>query len=187
MPNPPQYIRLWKSGFLKVLLATLPLLLAVGLVARPILRAASESNPVSTQTVFFAYWSVEAGFRSSVVLNNASVTQLTVQPTLYNLSGQPLTVSPIVLGPRQEVTANIADWLAQSGAGDSYNQGSLSLSYDAPDANYLGSQLSVVNAALSVSFDVPSENAATERGECGIERVVRCALGEYSKFRIVAA
>jgi hypothetical protein len=65
------------------------------------------------------------------------------------------------LGPDRRLQPTIADWIAQGNAGDSYNQGSLSLSYDAPDANYLGSQLSVVNAALSVSFDVPSENAAS--------------------------
>jgi hypothetical protein len=80
-----------------------------------------------------------------------------VNPTLYNLAGQPLAVGPIVLPPRQQIAAKIADWLAQSGVGEDLKQGNLILNYEAPDPAYLGAQVTVTNPAASLSFDFRDE------------------------------
>lgn len=146
-------------GFLKLAVPTLLLTATLLVIAttrsagRPAMRAAASS----TQMAFFAYWCQDRGFGSRVVINNASNTELSVTPTLYSLVGQPLAVTPIVLAARQEVTANVADWLAQSGAGSEFGQGSLILSYDAPDAAYLGAQVVVANPDLGLSFDFRDE------------------------------
>src|SRR5438128_1901425 len=51
-------------------------------------HAHAQSYP--TQKMFFAYWSIANGYSSSIVLNNPSNIQLTVRPTLYDLTGSPL-------------------------------------------------------------------------------------------------
>ncbi|MGH9899944.1 MAG: hypothetical protein ACRD4L_13955, partial [Pyrinomonadaceae bacterium] len=100
-------------------------------------------------------WSVDDGLSSSVFLNNASGIELTVRPTLYNLSGKQLVINPITLGARRQITANIADWLNQNNADDSFKQGNLILNYEAENATLLGSQVVITKAASSLSFDVP--------------------------------
>jgi hypothetical protein len=82
---------------------------------------------------------------------------MNVNPLMYNLAGQPLVVSPIVLAPRQQITANVADWLAQSGAGPEFKQGNLVLNYEAPDAAFLGAQVTVGDPASSLSYDFRDE------------------------------
>lgn len=120
-------------------------------------RAAAYSRSVMPQMGFFGYWSEDDGFKSTVVINNASNAPLTVTPTLYSLSGEPLKVSPIDLAPRRQLTANVADWLAQGGAGEDFKQGNLVLNYEAPDAGNMGAQVTVTNPESSLSFDFRNE------------------------------
>ncbi|MGH9897672.1 MAG: hypothetical protein ACRD4L_02310 [Pyrinomonadaceae bacterium] len=121
--------------------------------------ASTTSNPAQqqAQAALFTYWSVDDGFTSTVFLNNASGIELTVRPTLYNLSGKQLVINPITLGARRQITANIADWLNQNNADDSFKQGNLILSYEAPEATYLGAQVIVTKPASSLSFDFRNE------------------------------
>ncbi|MGH9915517.1 MAG: hypothetical protein ACRD63_09555, partial [Pyrinomonadaceae bacterium] len=119
--------------------------------------ASTASKPAQqqAQAALFTYWSVDDGLSSSVFLNNASGIELTVRPTLYNLSGKQLVINPITLGARRQITANIADWLNQNNADDSFKQGNLILNYEAENATLLGSQVVITKAASSLSFDVP--------------------------------
>jgi hypothetical protein len=120
-------------------------------------RAAAHTRSAMPQMGFFGYWSEDEGFKSNVVINNASNIQLTVNPILYSLNGHPLAVDPITLAPRRQLTANVADWLAQSGAGEDFKQGNLVLNYEAPDAADLGAQVTVTNPESSLSFDFRNE------------------------------
>jgi hypothetical protein len=143
-----------------VTLAITALLVSALIVATISGRSASKASApaqAQTQMAFFAYWSEVDGFTSTVVMNNPSSTQLMVNPMLYDLDGQALAVSPVVLPPRRQVTAKIADWLAENGAGEDFRRGNLILSYEAPDPAYLGAQVTVTNHATSLSFDFRDE------------------------------
>jgi hypothetical protein len=120
-------------------------------------RAAAHTRSAMPQMGFFGYWSEDEGFKSTVVINNASNTQLTVNPTLYSLSGQAFAVDPITLPPRRQFTVNVADWLAQRGADEDFKQGNLILNYEAPDAGDMGAQVTVTNSESSLSFDFRNE------------------------------
>jgi hypothetical protein len=151
-----------------VMLLTISLLFAALLMrkagaqkaqAKAISNAAIISQGMSqmTHSLTFAYWSEDHGFNSSVVLNNAGNEPLSIRPVLYNLKGQPLVVSSIILPTRQQRVFNIAEWISQSGGNETFKQGNLILNFDAPDASDLGAQVTVKNAAASLSFDVPAE------------------------------
>jgi len=92
-----------------------------------------------------------------VVLNNPGNAQFIVNPVLYNLNGKPLAVRPVQVGPRQQLRFDISDWIAESGSDDTFKQGNLILSYDAPDSVMLGAQVTITNAKLRLSFDARDE------------------------------
>jgi hypothetical protein len=131
--------------------------LAFIMAKRTISNASTTRSATSTQMAFFAYWSVDNGFSSSVILSNASNIQLTVNPVLYNLSGKPLPVKPIFLAPGQQLAYSITDWIAENAVSDTFNQGNLILNYEAPDASNLGAQVTVTNLDSSLSFDMRNE------------------------------
>ena len=118
-----------------------------------------HANPQAAvpQRVCFPYWSTQ-GYGALVTFNNPTGLPVTVTPQLYNLSGQMLSVAPITLAPKGQLTANIADWVTAGGGGSSYNQGSLELNFNAPMSSFLGAQVSLVKPNNSVSFDVPPED-----------------------------
>ncbi|MCI0485378.1 MAG: hypothetical protein L0229_02145, partial [Blastocatellia bacterium] len=121
---------------------------------------AARAQSISTQSAWFAFWSVGDGFDSSIGLNNASNSELIIRPILYNLDGRGLPVKPIILPPRQQTVADIAGWIAESGGDQSFNQGNLILTYDAPDPAYLGAQLNISNPVSSLIFNVRHEMPA---------------------------
>ncbi|MGH9764196.1 MAG: hypothetical protein ACREAC_25460, partial [Blastocatellia bacterium] len=109
------------------------------------------------QSAYFAYWRSDSSFDSTLVMNNASSSDLTVQPTLYNLEGAALTVAEVKLPARQHVSVKISDWISASAGGSSFQQGSLILNYMSGNAADLGALLTVTDPIHSLSFDVPDE------------------------------
>ena len=121
-------------------------------------RIQNGSTHTPTQSMAFAYWSEEGNMSSRIVLNNAiGNNTVMVFPVLYSHDGQAITVKPFTLDPRQQLTINIAQWLAESSAPANVTHGSLVVGYDAPQAYYLGAQVTIVDQSHSLSFDVPAE------------------------------
>ncbi|MGH9759944.1 MAG: hypothetical protein ACREDR_39930, partial [Blastocatellia bacterium] len=119
--------------------------------------SAFTMSPGAAQAAFFAYWNLADGFTSSIVLNNSTDAPLVVRPTLYDVSGNAIPVAAIQIPGRQNVRANIADWVAAAGAGPTLTQGSVVVDYTAQTAGSLGAQVTVRNWNTGVSFDVPDE------------------------------
>jgi hypothetical protein len=111
----------------------------------------------SPQTVAFPYWVADGVYGSVLTLNNPTGNSLFVQPTLYNLSGTAYAVPAITLAAQQQQSINISDWISAAGLGATFKSGSLILSYNAPNPQFLGAQVVILKPAWSFSFDVPPE------------------------------
>jgi hypothetical protein len=140
----------------------------VAFVAALLARASARPRPtpvlglrsaqaISTQQAFFPYWSMDNGFASTVVFTNATMAPITAEPTLYNIVGDPLPVTPFVVPPRSRLAAPIAGWIAETGQTAAFTEGSLNVTYQASDSRSLGSQLVITDPLRSLSFDVRHE------------------------------
>jgi hypothetical protein len=149
------------QGIRRVLIALVCLALvdSVGLslsygATRLARRAHEKSLPTHSLTA--AYWSIKDGFTSSLVLVNMGDSALTVNPTLYNLTGGSLEVSPIVVAAGQKAVSNIGDLVRATGAGPEFSEGSLTVGYDALEAVVAG-QVEVTNATSSLAYHFVAE------------------------------
>lgn len=139
------------------------LLLAIIGVERGQTAVTGGAATSAKQALLFPYWSLKDGFASSIGMNNASDTVLTIYPTIYSANGAAIEVAPVTLGPRQQFAADLSRWIAEAGGAASGNEGSLQLRYEAPAAAYLGAQIGITNLEAGLSFDVPDEKPSAYR------------------------
>ncbi len=146
-----------RTGRIALLLGVV---LGSGLFVMTAQAGARNPQGPAPQTVAFPYWAVDGYYTSAVTLNNPTGNALVVQPTLYNASGQSITVPSVTLAAKEQRVILLADWIpaAQSAT---FKQGSLIFSFNAPSPGYLGAQVAIRRVASSLQFDVPPEMPAS--------------------------
>src|SRR5436190_1294651 len=82
-------------------------------------------TPEIPHTLVGSYYTLENNIDAKLLLNNKGTLQLSVLPTLYNLQGQALQLSPVTVEPNSHRYINLADWAAIGG--ESFRSGNIKL------------------------------------------------------------
>lgn len=97
-----------------------------------------------------SYYSTQDGLTATLLLNNKGNQPLEVRPTLYNLGGQAIEISPLTVEAGSFRFVNLQEWVAMGG--DSFSQGSIKLFHVGKDL-VLGAQIYLTDEANSLSFE----------------------------------
>ena len=153
-PRPSVFQKVWLD-----ILVAMPVIAGLALIGtnRTTAYSVVQGTP---QRADFPYWTVDGSFRSTLGLNNAGNTDLTVSPTVYNREGQPLALPPIVLGPQRQAIEDLGTLIAQTGKASAFKNGSLTISYQGDSYFLLGGQLVISDPLHGLSFDVRNEMIA---------------------------
>ncbi|MBZ5553846.1 MAG: hypothetical protein LAO21_14075, partial [Acidobacteriia bacterium] len=101
-----------------------------------------------------AFYSIQEGWKSTLVLNNVIGSTSRAMITLYNKHGQALAVPEITLNPHESRYFNVAEWLTgDDGDMDDFSEGSVEVFFHGISMS-LGAQLVVSDERRGLSFDV---------------------------------
>ena len=112
----------------------------------------SSDDPETNKPHLLAgsYYSIRGGLSATLMLNNKGPHSLEVQPTLFNLSGDRLEISPVTVEANSFRMINLSEWAALGG--ETFKEGSVQLFHLGRDL-VLGAQIYLVDAEHSLSFD----------------------------------
>lgn len=97
-----------------------------------------------------SYYTLRDGFASTLLLNNKGPKPLEVRPTLFNLEGQRIDITPVTIESNSFRLIDIREWAIIGGG--MFDEGSLQIFHRGKDL-VLGSQIYITNDARSLSFD----------------------------------
>jgi hypothetical protein len=89
-------------------------------------------------------------YSGKFLLNNKGIETITVYPTLYNMSGQSITIPPETVGASSHRLINLNNWASLGG--ESFKEGSIKIFHTGKDL-VLGTQIYLENDNESSSFD----------------------------------
>lgn len=97
-----------------------------------------------------SYYSIKDGLSATLMLNNKGPKPLEVKPTIFNLAGDGLEITPVTVEANSFRMIDLREWIALGG--DSYKEGSVQLFHLGRDL-VLGAQIYLVDEEHSLSFD----------------------------------
>jgi hypothetical protein len=112
--------------------------------------AAEQPAADTPHNLVGAYYTLENGTDARLLLNNKGNIQLEVQPVLYNLQGQELSLPPVTVESQSFRFINLQDWASLGG--ESFRSGNIKLFHVGKDL-VLGSQIYLTQEASSLSFE----------------------------------
>jgi hypothetical protein len=112
--------------------------------------AKAQVPQVGTHTLVSSYYSLEGKMTSTLMLLNQGPTPFEVWPTLFNMTGKRLDVTPITMKGNQFREIDLRELVAK--ADPSFQQGSLQVLYQGKDL-VLGGVVQLLDAERSLIFD----------------------------------
>lgn len=109
-------------------------------------------------TLVGSFYTLQNNLEAKLLLNNKGNTPLEVHPTLYNLQGLELQLSPVTVEPQSFRFINLSDWAAIGG--ESFRSGNIKLFHTGKDL-VLGAQIYLTDETRSLSY----EEKLTEKGK----------------------
>jgi hypothetical protein len=89
-------------------------------------------------------------YSGKFLLNNKGIEPITVYATLYNMSGQLVTIQPEIVGASSHRLIDLNNWALQGG--ESFKEGSIKIFHTGKDL-VLGTQIYLENDNASLSFE----------------------------------
>ena len=109
-------------------------------------------------TLVGSFYTLHNNLEAKLLLNNKGNIPLEVHPTLYNLQGLELQLSPVTVEPQSFRFINLSDWAAIGG--ESFRSGNIKLFHTGKDL-VLGAQIYLTDETRSLSY----EEKLTEKGK----------------------
>jgi hypothetical protein len=115
-------------------------------------RAATQSEP--EHILSFTYYSIKAGWDSTLTLNNSSVSELATAVTVYSLDGQPLNLPSLPVKANSSIAVRLSDLISRVQTKGSFQEGSIEVRFNSNDSMALAPQLAVSDSQHGLSFDM---------------------------------
>ncbi len=138
---------------------------ANGTAGCPTCAAPGDAEP--THLLAATYYSLRAGVRATLMLNNKGPQPLDVQPTLFGLHGARRPVPTVTVPGNSFRELALRDWV---GDDESFREGSLQVTYRGADL-LLGAQVYLVDAGHSLVFEEKFAEPAVQFASARLEGV----------------